>query len=196
MANVYIFGAGGHARVIASFLKATPIFVVDSPSDPTIMSVTDYFNLLPKGDAYIGIGTNSARQRISERLRAAKIRTPACIAPTAFVARDATIGDGAVICAGAVVGSKANIGCYTIVNTLSSVDHDCTLGDLSQVTAGVTFGGTVTVGVNCFFGIKSAVIPNKEIGDNVQVMAGSLIVSNVPPNVMMGGNPARIVRKL
>ena len=84
----------------------------------------------------------------------------------------------------------------TIINTLSSVDHDCVLGALSQVTAGVTFGGGVRTGVNCFFGIKSAVVPNTTIGDKVQLMAGSLIVSDVELNVVMGGNPARLVKRL
>ena len=64
------------------------------------------------------------------------------------------------------------------------------------MTAGVTFGGTVRTGSNCFFGIKSAVIPNKTIGDNVQIMAGTLIVSDVESNVIMGGNPGRLVRRL
>jgi UDP-3-O-[3-hydroxymyristoyl] glucosamine N-acyltransferase len=88
------------------------------------------------------------------------------------------------------------IGRDTIINTLSSVDHDCVLGALSQVTAGVTFGGGVRTGVNCFFGIKSAVVPNTTIGDKVQLMAGSLIVSDVESNVVMGGNPARLVKRL
>jgi sugar O-acyltransferase (sialic acid O-acetyltransferase NeuD family) len=196
MANVYIFGAGGHARVIASFLTTTPIFVVDMPTDDDTMSVDEYFDKLPKGDVYIGIGANLVRRRFSERLRAYQIRMPPIVAPGAFVARDAAIGDGAVICAGAVIGSRAQIGRDTIVNTLSSLDHDCILGELSQVTPGVTIAGTVKIGSNCFFGIKSGVIPNKTIGDNSQVMAGSLIISDVPANVVMGGNPAEVVKSL
>ncbi len=196
MTNVYIFGAGGHARVIASFLSASPIFVVDAPAEVGVMSVADYFAQLPKGNVYVGIGDNSIRQRFATRLREAGVRLVPCIAPSAFIARDAEVADGAVICAGAVVGSRAHIGRDTIINTLSSVDHDCVLGDLSQVTAGVTLGGTVKVGTNCFLGIKSGVIPNLTLGDNVQLMAGALVVSDVPSNVMMGGSPARVVRRL
>ena len=195
MLKAYIFGAGGHARVVASFLDADVVFVADDPPDSSVMSTEDYFARRPAGDAYVGIGANLARQRFLDRLAAAAIRTPPCVAPTAWVARDARI-EGAVICAGAVIGSRASIGRGAIVNTLSSVDHDCTLGSYTQVTAGVTIAGTVTIGQNCFFGIKSGVIPNKTIGDNVQVMAGALVVSDVEANVMMGGNPARIVRRL
>lgn len=196
MFKVYIFGASGHARVVASFLDADVVFVADDPQDSSVMSTEDYFARRPRGDAYVGIGTNRVRQRFLERLAAAGVRTPPCVAPTAWVARDALIEDGAVICAGAVISSRASIGRGAIVNTLSSVDHDCTLGSYTQVTVGVTIAGAVTIGENCFFGIKSGVIPNKTIGDNVQVMAGALVVSDVETNVLMGGNPARIVRRL
>ena len=201
MAKAYIFGAGGHARVIASFLDVAPVFVVQSLEGQaalpgSMMSEDDYFRELPLGDAYLGIGANAARELCASRLRAAKVNMPPCIAPTAFVARDAEIESGAVIGAGAVIGSRALIGRDTIVNTLSSVDHDCILGALSQVTVGVTFGGGVRVGANCFFGMKSGVFPNRIIGDNVQVMAGSLISTDVEPNVMMGGNPAQLVKRI
>ncbi|UPJ53593.1 hypothetical protein IVB30_21170 [Bradyrhizobium sp. 200] len=196
MAKAYIFGGGGHARVIASFLSVAPIFVVQKRDGDDTLSEDEYFSELPAGNVYLGIGSNAVRARCAARLRAVGAILPPCVAPNAFVARDAEVESGAVICAGALVGSKARIGRDTIINSLSSVDHDCVLGDLSQVAAGVTFGGTVTTGFNCFFGIKSAIISNKTIGDNVQIMAGSLIVSNVESNVMMGGNPARLVRRL
>jgi len=44
--------------------------------------------------------------------------------------------------------------------------------------------------------MKSGVFPNRIIGDNVQVMAGSLISTDVEPNVMMGGNPAQLVKRI
>jgi len=201
MAKAYIFGGGGHARVIASFLTVSPVFVVQRPGGQATLpentlSEDEYFRELPPGDVYIGIGSNEERELCASRLRAVRANMPPCIAPTAFVARDAEIESGALVCAGAVVGSRSRIGRDTIINTLSSVDHDCVLGAVSQVTAGVTFGGGVRTGVNCFFGIKSAVVPNTTIGDKVQLMAGSLIVSDVESNVVMGGNPARLVKRL
>ena len=195
-----IFGSGGHARVIASIIGAAPTFLVEGTRAGEGEALQkDYFDAV--GDfadceIYIGIGDNAARRSYFERLKACGVRIANCIAPNAFIAADAVLGEGVVICPGAVVGARARIGDNTIINTLSSVDHDCVLGDHSQITAGVTFGGTVTVGTDCFFGIKSAVIPDKTIGDNVSVMAGSLVVQDVPSNVIVGGNPARIMRSL
>lgn len=195
MKKAYIFGNGGHAHVIASFLDCAVVFVVpgNAPGDGE-MSEAKFLAELPTGDIYIGIGSNAARTRIFTQLQQLG-RTPAtCVAPGAFVARDASLGAGALICAGAVIGSRAVIGANAIVNTLSSVDHDGVLGDHSSVTVGVTFGGNVRTGTNCFFGLKSAVLPGLTIGNNVQVAAGALVTKSVPDNVLVGGSPARLIR--
>jgi UDP-perosamine 4-acetyltransferase len=193
--KVFIIGGGGHARVIASMLSVEPQFVdPDRASEDRVLGelVADH-----AGAAfYIGIGANAGRRRVAEKLRALGARLPPCVAPNAFVARDAHVADGAVICLGSQIGSRARIGFACIVNTLSSVDHDCVLGDYTQVTAGVTFGGWVVVGSNGFLGVKSAVIPKCTIGDDVVVMAGALVTRDVPDRVMVGGSPARIVRRL
>lgn len=200
MAKAYIFGAGGHARVIASFLDVEPVFLVPGePVGPDQMRQSAFFDISavdPGTRVYIGIGSNEARIRIFEQLKQAGISTATCIAPTAWIAKDATIEPGAVICAGAVIGSRARIGANTIVNTMSSVDHDCIVGDHTQVTAGVTLAGGVKVGRNCFFGIKSGVVPGITIGDNVSVMAGSVVVKDAEGSVLLGGVPAKVMRTL
>lgn len=202
-ARSIILGTGGHARVIASFLVAgyggeVVLAAQHEPTGDEIAQSAFFRNPDDFRDAtfYLGIGNNAARRAAFDRLRALGLRVGICVAPTAFVADDAMLEPGVVICAGAVVGSKAVIEENGIVNTLSSVDHDCHIGAHSQITAGVTFGGTVRVGTNCFFGVKSAVIPNINIGNNVQIMAGSIVTSPLPDDVMAGGNPARVVKRL
>lgn len=195
MPETFIIGAGGHGRVVASMLSVEPTFVTTTAAtEDTLLGrlVADH----PGADFYLGLGANRDRSRVAGKLRALGGRMPTCVAPNAFVARDAHLDPATVVCLGSQVGSRAQVGFACIINTLSSVDHDCVLGDYSQVTAGVTFGGTVVVGKNCFFGIKSGVIPNVTIGDDVVVLAGSLVTASVPNRVMVGGSPARLMRRL
>jgi maltose O-acetyltransferase len=44
--------------------------------------------------------------------------------------------------------------------------------------------------------VKSAVVPHLTIGSDVVVMAGALVTQPVPDGVMVGGSPARVLRRL
>ena len=202
MKKTLVFGKSGHANVIVSILnnKQKEIFFIDiTPTKGNVINQDDFFNDInsyKNENIYIGIGSNKIRTKIYERLISSGITPSNCISENSFIAHDAQLGDGVVICPGSVIGSKAIIGNNTIVNTLSSIDHDCILGNNSQVTAGVTFGGNVVTGENCFFGVKSAVIPNIKIGNNSIIMAGTIVYKNIPENVMVGGNPGRVMKKV
>lgn len=201
MKKAFIFGASGHANVIASIIHKqfdSIRFVDISPTEGDIINEDEFFDEIDKyrnDSIFLGIGSNQTRIKIYKKLRELDVTPANCIAENTFIAHDAELGNGVTICPGSVVGSKARIGNNTIINTLSGVDHDCVLGDHSQVTIGVSFGGNVTVGENCFFGAKSAVIPGITIGDNAVIMAGGIVYKDVPENVMVGGNPAKVMKQ-
>ncbi len=54
----------------------------------------------------------------------------------------------------------------------------------------------ITIGNNVWLGGGVIVCPGVTIGDNTVVGAGSVVVKDLPPNVVAVGNPARVVRKL
>ncbi|MEP6492863.1 MAG: acyltransferase [bacterium] len=54
----------------------------------------------------------------------------------------------------------------------------------------------VVVGRNCWIGSKSFVLKGVTIGDNSIVAAGSVVTKSVPPNVLVGGAPAKVLRDL
>ena len=50
------------------------------------------------------------------------------------------------------------------------------------------------IGKNCFIGGRAIILPGVEIGDGCVVGAGSVVTKSVPPNCIVAGNPARIIR--
>jgi len=54
----------------------------------------------------------------------------------------------------------------------------------------------VTIGNNCWIGGSVTILPGVTIGNNVTIGAGSVVVKNVPDNVIVAGNPARILKHL
>lgn len=51
------------------------------------------------------------------------------------------------------------------------------------------------IGRNCLIGARSIILPGVTIGDSSVVAAGSVVTKNVPPNTMVAGNPAKIIKK-
>jgi acetyltransferase-like isoleucine patch superfamily enzyme len=51
------------------------------------------------------------------------------------------------------------------------------------------------IGKSCFIAINSIILPGVKIGDQVIVGAGSVVTKNIPSNVIVAGNPARIIRE-
>ncbi|KAL0484492.1 acetyltransferase, partial [Acrasis kona] len=54
----------------------------------------------------------------------------------------------------------------------------------------------VKIGHNVWLCGGSIICPGVTIGDNVVVAAGSVVVGDVPSNVIVGGNPAKVIRQL
>lgn len=93
----------------------------------------------------------------------------------------------------------------------SSEPYLITIGSHCQITNGVKFFthggagairkknpnfdtfGKVVIGDYVYIGNNSLIMPGVTIGDNVLVAAGSVVTKSVPSNVVIGGNPARII---
>jgi len=50
------------------------------------------------------------------------------------------------------------------------------------------------VGRRCFVAVNATILPGVKIGDEVIIGAGSVVSKDVPSNVIVAGNPARIIR--
>lgn len=62
--------------------------------------------------------------------------------------------------------------------------------------SGLEYGKPVTIGNNVWIGGNAVIVPGVNIGNNVVVAAGAVVVKDVPNNVVVGGNPAKIIKYL
>lgn len=56
--------------------------------------------------------------------------------------------------------------------------------------------GPIVIGNDCFVGMNSIILKGTTLGNNVIVGAGSVVHGKFPDNVIIAGNPARIVKHL
>ena len=50
------------------------------------------------------------------------------------------------------------------------------------------------IGNDCFIGMNSIILKGTTLGNNVIVGAGSVVHGHFPDNVIIAGNPAKIVK--
>ena len=57
-------------------------------------------------------------------------------------------------------------------------------------------GIPVTIGNNVWIGGNVTILPGITIGDNTGVGAGSVVTKDIPPNVVVAGNPCKVIKEL
>lgn len=206
--GLFIYGSGGHARVIADILssagRALLGFIDDDPSKrekggpgSAVIGFEEFLRSGPDAGAsvIIGIGDNPARKRAAARLEAAgRPGFGTAAHPSAVVGGNTSLGPGTVVMAGAVINCGTAIGRHVIINTAAGIDHDCRIGDFVHVSPGARLGGGVSVGDGSWIGLGASVINNCRIGRNVIVGLGAAVIEDVPDSWVVAGNPARLLR--
>lgn len=62
--------------------------------------------------------------------------------------------------------------------------------------AGVEFGRPVGIGDNVWIGGRAVLNPGVRIGNNVVIASGAIVTKDVPDSVLIGGNPARVIKQI
>lgn len=62
--------------------------------------------------------------------------------------------------------------------------------------SGLEYGREVKIGDNVWIGGSAVIVPGVTIGNNVVIAAGAVVTKDVPDNVVVGGNPAKIIKYL
>jgi acetyltransferase-like isoleucine patch superfamily enzyme len=59
-----------------------------------------------------------------------------------------------------------------------------------------TIAKPIAIERNVWIGAGATIIGGVTVGENSVVAAGSVVTRNVPPNTLVGGNPARVIRSI
>jgi len=206
--RLFIYGSGGHARVIADILlsqkKEVLGFIDDDPEkwrkDNSGFEVIGYEAFLElRGEAnfwvIIGIGDNGVRKRVAANMEiTGNAQFDTAIHSSAVIGGDSCIGQGTVVMAAAVINCGSTIGQHVIINTGACIDHDCKIDEFVHVSPGAHLGGSVSVGAGSWIGLGASIINNCRIGKNVIVGMGAVVIRDIPDSWVVTGNPARFLK--
>lgn len=125
------------------------------------------------------------------------------IEPGCTIREQVEIGDNAVIMMGAVINIGAVIGAGTMIDMGVVLGGRATVGKNCHIGAGTVLAGVVEpasavpviVEDNVVIGANAVVLEGCRVGEGAVVAAGAVVVSDVPPGVVVAGVPARIIKQ-
>ncbi len=127
---------------------------------------------------------------------------PARIEPGAILREQVSVGANAVIMMGAILNIGAVVGEGTMIDMGAVLGGRATVGRHCHIGAGAVLAGViepasatpVVVEDDVLIGANAVVIEGCRIGRGAVVAAGAVVVSDVAPDTVVAGCPARVIK--
>lgn len=124
------------------------------------------------------------------------------IEPGAIIRDKVKIGKNAVIMMGAVINIGAEIGENSMIDMNAVIGARGIIGKNVHVGAGAVIAGVleppssvpVVLEDNVLVGANAVILEGVRVGHGAVVAAGSVVTEDVPPNTVVAGVPAKIVK--
>lgn len=198
--KMLLFGAGGHARVVADAYLSKPDALRLLASDRNdSLCVGELLAGVPLirlsslngdyGSVHVAIGDNASREKESHAL--GMDRLVSVLHPDSTASRHARVEPGCFVAAQAVVAPGATLARGVIVNHAAVVDHDCVVGAFVHIASCAVLGGGSRIGSRVLLGSGSVVLPGVSICDDAVIGAGAVVCRTITQAGTYAGVPAR-----
>ena len=211
MKNVVLFGGGLHANYCAEIIEMAGNYnivgIIDSVASigsdlygySVIGRQEDIINLVKENNidcGLISIGDNWSRKIVHDCIidLIPGFEFINAIHPSVIIGKNVKLGIGIVVMAGSIINPNCIIGDFCFFATGAQLDHDNVIEPYASISAGSVTGGKVNIGKFSAITLGVTIIDRTNIGENVVIGSGSLVLNNIPDNVLAYGSPAKIIR--
>jgi acetyltransferase EpsM len=201
--EIYVFGCGGHAKVVSELIEAEGRRMVagyvDREAEASrflgrpVLAEAEFLASRMGSAVVFAVGENGLRRQLLQAC-GDRFTYPSLVHPFAEVSRSSRLGEGTVVMPGAVVNAGSAIGSHCVIGSGAVVEHDCRLGDFVTVGPRACVCGGCRLEEGCYLGAGATVIQGQSLGGWSVAGAGSLVCDAVAPNTLVIGVPARFGR--
>jgi len=127
----------------------------------------------------------------------------ACVRERCELGDDVVVGRGSLVENDTTVGARTKIQAMAYVTAYATLEEDVFIAPCVQTSNDNFMGRTQrrhalrkgpTILRGARVGVGAVLCPAVEIGEEAFVGAGAVVVTDVPPRVVVVGNPARVIR--
>lgn len=141
----------------------------------------------------ICVGEPRIRETLYNKVKAAGYQLPALIHPEVQVPQSSSISQGVLVCDGVYISTEVNIDENVLINVHAVIGHNVTIGMHSVISPNAALAGDVSVGKKGYIAMSVPVKEKIHIGDNAIAGMGSVILRDIPDDMIAMGNPARVI---
>lgn len=196
--KIYIVGAGGFGKEIRAWINQYGLaytfagFIDDISEDPDVVSKIENHKIDLEAGYIVALGDGSARCRLLNFFANRNARIVSIVSPLGS-SSSILNNIGGIYLGVFSIASDSKIGKGVLVQGFACVGHDVELQDGVTLGSHVFVGGNAIIGENSTIHPHSVIIPKVKVGRNVTVGAGSVVVKDVPDDVTVFGNPAKVL---
>ena len=141
----------------------------------------------------VAIGSPSGRRTVVHSLSRFNVSFPALIHPSVIMSGSVVVSEGVIMAAGSVLTVEIKIGAHVHIDTSCTIGHETVIGSYVRLNPSSSVAGNVILKDFSYVGSNATIIQGLTIGCNTTIGAGSVVIDDLPDNVVAVGNPARII---
>lgn len=179
-------------RAVAGFLDDTKALNSSVNEVPVIggLELSEDRKFVGAHGWIVGIGDNTTRSHLSEKIRDNGGELVTVIHPSCSVSASARVGEGVYINAFTKLLPNCHVSDFCLIEGPSSIGCDTFMGAACLIGPGAQLLGGAQVGDHCLIGAGTIICEDRRVGSGCRIGAGSVILKDIPDNTFAFGTPA------